>query len=334
MFKWVPCEGPSAEAIERMRAHFTKPSEPMGEAWFLSEERYLYTELLETPLSEKSADELINVLWEITSGTGSFGRMEEWDEWFKYLLPDLALRGHEAHIYYTLAEATVSAFMVIFPSRLGEVYEGFREDALATLGACLMSPELWDGCEGGAEEATYPAANFLAWERDGEPELARWHAGRAPKLISASLFFCLKYLNEEEVGPWFESVVAIEDPYFRASLAVWLLGALDLLESEEARPRAIEKSNPEVAWHNSFLVESAYEPRRTPDYVREATNNLRDFLPRANREALVRAVRRVVTPEVLIAWAEEFSEDPLLYQNLYNVTDLLFDRLMKKHGAG
>ena len=331
MHKWVPCRGPSAEAIERMRAHFPVPSEPMGEAWFQAEERYFHTWLLEKPLAEASAESLWNVLWDI-SGTTSFGHREEWDAWFKYLLPDLVLRGHESYVYDSLVEVTVSTFMILFPSRLGEVYEGFREDALATLGACLMKPEFWDGCEGEGE--TYPAANFLAWENEeGEAKLWHWHAGRAPEPMSASLFFCLKYLTEDEVGPWFESVVAIEDPYFRASLAVWLLGALDLLESEEATPRAMEKSNPQVKWQNSFMLESAYEPRRAPDDVREPVNDVRDFLPRANRAALVRAVRRVITPEVLIAWAEEFSEDALLYENFYNVPGLLFDRLTKQ-GAG
>jgi hypothetical protein len=335
MFKWVPCGGPSPEAIERMRARFPKPSEPMGEAWFQSEGRYLYTWLAETPLSEVSAKALCDILWDI-SGTSSFGRMEEWDAWFKYLLPDLVLRGHESDIHDVLVETTVTAFMLIFPSRLGEVYEGFREDALATLGACLMKPEFWDGCEGGAveEEAACPTADFLAWQNEeGEVGLADWHAGCAPGPMSASLFFCLKYLNEDEVGPWFESVVAIEDPYFRAALAVWLLGALDLLESEEARPRAMEKSNPQVRWHNSFRLESAYETRALPNYVRESLYDLRDFLPSATRAALVRAVRRLVTPEVLIAWADDFSEDPLLYENLYHVPDLLFDRFTKR-GSG
>lgn len=331
MFKWVPCKGPSTEAIERMRAHFPVPSEPMGEAWFQAEERYFHTWLLERPLADVSAEEFWNVLWDI-SGTGSFGRRDEWDTWFKYLLPHLVLRGHESYINDLLVEPTVSTFMVIFPYRLGEVYEGFREDALATLGACLMKPEFWDGCGDG--EAAYPAANFLAWEDDdGTTGLAHWHAGRASKPMSASLFFCLKYLNEDEIGPWFESVVATKDPYFRASLAVWLLGALDLLESEEATPRALEKSNPEVGWHNSFRLDSAYETRARADYVWESMYDVSDFLPRANRAALVRAVRWLVTPELLIAWAEEFSEDALLYENLYNVPDLLFDRLTKQ-GAG
>lgn len=306
----------------------------MGEAWFQAEERYLYTELLEKPLSEVPANELANVLWDI-SGTSSFGHREEWDSWFKYLLPDLVLRGHEAYVSDLLVETTVTTFMLLFPSRLGEVYEGFREDALATLGACLMMPELWNDCEGGTEGAAYPVANFLVWEdRDGEEALARWHAGGSSSPISASLFFCLKYLNENEVGPWFESVVAIEDPYFRASLAVWLLGALDLLESEEPSPRELEKSNPQVNWHNSFMLESAYETRVLPDYVREPLYDLRDFLPRENCAALVREVRRLLTPEVIIAWAEEFSEDALLYESLYNVPDLLFDKLTKKQGAG
>ena len=335
MFKWVPCRGPSAEAIERMRAHFKKPSEPMGEAWFLSEERYLYTSLLEEPLAEASADKLIKALWEITSGTGSFGRREEWDAWFKYLLPDLILRGHETHAFEFLFEVTASAFMVIFPSRLGEVYEGFREDALATLGACLMKPEFWGGRGGGIEGETHPAAAFLvSGKEEGAAELANWHAGQASQPMSASLFFCLKYLNGDEIGPWFESVVAIEDPYFRASLAVWLLGALDLLESEEAGPRAMEKSKPEVGWHNSFLLESAYEGYAAVEHSGEPTNDVRDFLPLENREALVRAVRRVITLEVLIAWADRLSEDALLYENLYHVPDLLFDRLAKKQGAG
>jgi hypothetical protein len=149
MFKWVPCRGPSAEAVGRMRAHFTKPSEPMGEAWFLSEERYIYTGLAERPLSETTTEELCNVLWEI-SGTSSFGRRDEWDEWFKYLLPELVARSHEYSISDALLETTVSTFMILFPKGLEDVYAGFREDALATLGACLLKPELWD-CGGDAE---------------------------------------------------------------------------------------------------------------------------------------------------------------------------------------
>ena len=307
-----------------MRAHFPMPPEPMGEAWFMGEKRYFFEWLKETPVVEADAFELGRCLFEIASGTSSFGRRREWEEWFRHLIPELVGCGHETHPYEALLEATITAFMVLFPSGLEDEYEGFREDALATLGARLMAPVEWEGCD----DAARPLGRFLRWEdEEGAVGPAGWDAGRACEPLSASLFFCLKYLKEDEVEAWAESVFAIEDPYFRASLAVWLLGALDLLEAEEARPSAIERPSPSVGWHNSFLLESSYEGHE-PFY--NPVNDVRDFLPRANREAFVRAVRRLVTPETLIAWADLFSEDRLLQENFYHVPDMLFDRLSKE----
>jgi len=297
----------------------------MGEAWFLGEKRYFFEWLTETPVAEADAGELNRVLFEIASGTNSFGRQDEWEAWFRYMLPGLAARGHETHAFEFLLEPTITAFMVLFPGGLEGEYEGFREDALASLGACLMGPEMWDASGVEAGEVGHPLARFLAWEEaDGALALAAWDWGEACDALSASLFFCLKYLREEEVAPWAESVFAIEDPYFRAALVVWLLGALDILESESAEPRAVEKSSPRLSWHNSFLLESTYggEP-----------GEAREFLPRANRAAFVRATRRAVTPEVLLAWADSFSEDALLSESLFNAPGLLFDRLLKE-GAG
>jgi len=334
MFKWEPCVGPSAEAIERMRAHFAKPSEPMGEAWFLGAERRLYTELSETPVAVHDLLYLSHCLFEITSGTTSFGRRGEWEEWFRYLLPDLVLRGHERHAFETLLEPTITAFMVLFPGPLEGEYAGFREDALASLGACVMGGGAWDNCGGGAREGgARSLGRFLRWEDEGGfVELSGWDAGLACEPLSASLFFCLKYLKEGEVGAWAESVFAIGDPYFCASLAVWLLGALDMLQAARAMPRAIEKSSPRVKWRNSFLLEPAYEGRDV-NGVRGPVDDARDFLPRANRAAFVRAVRRLLTTETLLAWADSFSADALLRENFYQVPDLLFDRL-SEWGAG
>jgi hypothetical protein len=327
MYEWVSGRGPSAEAVERMRAHFPKPKGPMGEAWFLGGERYFFEWLTETPVAEADSGELNRVLFDIASGTNSFGRQDEWESWFRYMLPDLALRGHETHAFEFMLEPTITAFMVLFPGGLEGEYEGFREDALASLGACLTGPGMWDasGVEAGAID--YPLARFLAWEeQDGALLFADWDAWRACEPLSASLFFCLKYLREEEVAPWVESVVAIEDPYFRAALVVWLLGALDLLESGEAKPRALEKSKARLSWHNPFLLESTYGGGGDAGGAPE-------FLPRENRAAFVRAVRRSVTPETLLAWADAFAEDELLSESLYNAPELLFDRLTKE-GAG
>lgn len=44
-FLWVPGEGPSSDALKRLARHCPKPKETTGEAWFMSDERRIYTEL-------------------------------------------------------------------------------------------------------------------------------------------------------------------------------------------------------------------------------------------------------------------------------------------------
>jgi hypothetical protein len=320
MYEWVPCAGTSAEALERMRAHFPRPNEPMGEAWFISKERFFYTRLADEPVADVDADYLHNCLFEITSGTNSFGRREEWEQWFRFLLPDLILRGHERHSFTFLLEPTISAFKVIFWDGLEGEYAGFRDDVVGTLGRCLMREELWD-CR--ATHGRPPLGRFLRWQDEaGAIGPAGWHAGETSAPLAASLFFCLNYLPAEEIPSWVASLAAVEDPYFRGALVVWLLGALDLLSEEHPSAARVEKSNPSVGWHNSFLLASG-------SGMEEPTNDPRNFLPRENRAAFIREVRRRVTPEVLLAWADSFSTEEALSGALLNAPELLFDRLLK-----
>jgi hypothetical protein len=319
MYRWIPCKGPSPEAVERMRAHFRKPRRPMGEAWFMGTERYLYTELSEKPLHEVSTDTLCECLWQIASGTSSFGHRDEWDEWLRFLLPDLILRGHETDIFDFLLEHAITAFMVLFWDGVDNEYEGFRDDALDSLGLCVLKEGMWADCARGVEGRPYAA--FLLWrDEDGGSELIGWDAGNTSGVLSASLFFCLKYLRAGEIPSWVESLAAIEDPCFRAALAVWLLGAYDILKEAPARPGRIEKSNPRVTWHNSFLLESSSERERP-------TNDWRNFLPPENCAAFLRELRRTLTPELLLSWAESFAADELLSEKMLNTADLLFDKL-------
>ena len=41
LFFWVPAHGPDPVALERMAREFPKPSNPMGEAWFMASERQM-----------------------------------------------------------------------------------------------------------------------------------------------------------------------------------------------------------------------------------------------------------------------------------------------------
>ncbi|MDQ3918295.1 MAG: hypothetical protein M3348_07440 [Acidobacteriota bacterium] len=327
MYRWTPCKGPSPEAVERMRAHFRKPRRPMGEAWFMGTERYLYTELSEKPLHEVSTETLCDCLWEIASGTGSFGHREEWDEWLRFLLPTLISRSQETFAFDSVLEETITASMVLFWDGLGGEYEGFRDDALNSLGLCLMKEEMWGDCGRAPAQGSHPHNLFLLWEGEGGAlELAAWDAGRASEVMSASLFFCLKYLRAGEMPSWVESLAAIEDPCFRAALAVWLLGAYEILKEAPVRPERIEKSNPRVTWHNSFLLGSSSK-------AESPTNDWRNFLPPENCAAFLRELRRTLTPEVLLSWAETFAADELLSGKMLNTADLLFDKLTEEGAA-
>lgn len=60
-----------------MRDHFRRPAAPMGEAWFMGEERRVFDWLLGN-LDEFALEELRDPLEEIASGNSSFGSYDEW----------------------------------------------------------------------------------------------------------------------------------------------------------------------------------------------------------------------------------------------------------------
>src|SRR5262247_394870 len=139
-FQWIPGRGPSASSLRCMREQIKRPEEPMGEAWFMSEERLLYFEMMEQDPLKLSDRYLQNVLWEIASGTKSFGHLEEWDQWFRFLLPTLIERNHEG---WHFLEDTMTAFFNVFDKGVAEAYDGFRDDVIGSLSQCLMKGELW-----------------------------------------------------------------------------------------------------------------------------------------------------------------------------------------------
>ncbi|MFN2598448.1 MAG: hypothetical protein ABR563_14810, partial [Pyrinomonadaceae bacterium] len=242
-----------------MRKYFRKPTRPMGEAWFMSAERELFYELSEQPIASIPVENLHRYLFEISSGTGCFGHSQEWDEWFKYLLPDLILRSHESYAFSDLLEHVVTAFMSIFWSGLDGEYADFRADVINSLSLCLMKDELWCDWQDSPGAASYKKAKFLVWEDDeGKLTTSGWHAGQCSRPFSAMIFFCLKYLEPGEIVSWVRSLVEIGDPYWRGTLMVWLLGAHKLLLSEEPVPSQLEKAKPQISWADSHVLGSRF----------------------------------------------------------------------------
>ena len=93
-FRWHPGDGLHPGCLQRMRAKLRRPAKPMGEAWFMGEDRHMFVSLL-GDLERCSSEELRAPLEEIASGIASFGPMDEWTDWYRYLLAQLVARHPE-----------------------------------------------------------------------------------------------------------------------------------------------------------------------------------------------------------------------------------------------
>lgn len=292
LFQWIPTNGPDRRALNRMMRAFPMPKVSMGEAWFMSEQRKMYPELT-ADLDALPDDDIIRPLEEIASGNTCFGPLEEWTDWFHYLLPRLMDRKWKT-TYYQPAENMFTAFMAEHPqpdTRLP--YPGFRDDALATLGSYIMSPHFWP-------DGQLDVANCLCkwvWPSGA----AGWD--RAGHLLSASLFFCIKYLPHNAIEPWLRSVLAIPNRYWQLQLATWLVGAHPILTGEIEQPCEFpELDRWDISWAYSHIFRGQYDGTYDPDSLAVP------FLPAENRVAILN-IARTINFEALF---EDVWTDPVM----------------------
>ncbi len=307
-YQWIPGRGPLAPSLKRMREQIKRPDQPMGEAWFISEERFLYVEMMEQDPLKLSDRYLQGVLWEIASGTKSFGHLEEWDQWFQFLLPALIERSHEG---WHFLEDAMTTFFNIFDNGVTEIYDGFRDDVISSLSLCLMKGELWSDWVDELTKLKTRRPDFLA--NGAMPH--NWNCRETNPEVSVSMFFCMKYLRPEEITSWVKSLVGINDPFWRAHLLVWLVGFDDFMKKSPATKQRIKKALPVIRWQHDFLTEPA--------------SNEIDFLPEANVRAFFDNVRQEIDSEVLFHWIDSFSQRPALQDTLWDVPDIYFDKFIR-----
>jgi len=305
-YQWIPGCGPSVTSLKRMRERIKKPDEPMGEAWFMSRKRRLYSEMMEQDPLTLSSSYLGRVLEEIASGTKCFGHLEEWDQWFQFLLPALIERSHESWVL----EDTLATFFNVFDNGITEIYDGFRDDVITSLSLCLMKSELWfDWVDEVTKMKTWrPRFLFDFGVTHG------WNFQKTSAEVSISLFFCLKYLRPEEIASWVKSLVAINDPYWQAHLLVWLVGFNDFINLPSTTWQRLKKAAPNISWGYADPIEPASDKR--------------DFLPEVNVQAFPDKVRQEINTETLFRWIDSFSHQPALQETLWNIPDIYFDKFI------
>lgn len=269
------------------------PREPMGEGWFLSEERRMYPQLA-GDLGELSALDLRQPLSEIASGTAAFGPREEWTRWYHYLLPRLLPRAHEAFVY-PLIELLVSGFIALYPNGIRTApYKRFSDDVLLTLGRVMMEPHCWNGQE---------IVVGTCLHRSNSNPNRIWEWWRASGDLSSSLFLCMKYLPEESVETWFRSVLAIQSSHWRAQLIVWLAGANETLAGRVSWPSEWKSRVPmEVDWDWSHCLR-----KELAMVEAQRAQAMQHFLPRANREKVLAVAREYFDQNRFLAWLESIS---------------------------
>ncbi len=312
-FLWIPGEGVDRLALARLRSHFERPSEPMGEAWFMGTERRMFDELL-GDLDALSTPELQKPLGEIATGTGSFGPYKEWNSWYHYLLGQALPRSHESYVSYLL-ETFVTSFVALYPNGVyREPYKGFREDALLTLGRCMMDGQCWNGSDIAVGELLHKSNNNPA-------QIWRWWDSSGD--FAASMFFCLKYLPEELLEPWLESVLAIPSPHWRAQVMVWMVGAHDILNAKIGWPSQFsDLARPAVSWDWSHCLSPKLAT--TDDSGALPTDHL---IPASSRSRALKVFGAYFVEDVFLEWLTcistvpyleaEMAEIPTTFEQLY-----------------
>ena len=288
-------------ALRRIRANFPCPTQPMGEAWFMGNERALFKELL-GDLGTLSAYELQRPLEEIASGTSCFGPLEEWTDWYHYLLGALLPRAHENFVY-SLLEYLTTGFMAIYPTGVAEEpYPSFKRDMLGTLGRMMMDPRCWQGSE-------IAVGAFLHRSNNNPRQVWCWWDASGD--LSSAFFLCLKYLDVAEVEGWFRSALVIPSPHWRAQVLAWLVGAHSCLLNGAWPSTFKTEASPSVEWAWSHCI--------GPELVQGDFRTNFDFLPVASRGKVLKLVNEYFTDEVYSDWLTSISNVPYLQEELAEV---------------
>jgi hypothetical protein len=304
-FLWIPGHGVDPLALKRLRAHFPRPDEPMGEAWFIGDERRMFHELMGN-LDQVMPRDLQEPLSEIASGTSSFGPMQEWNAWYHYLLGALLPRNHEGYPWY-LVESLLTGFMAIYPNGIyTEPYKGFGEDVLLTLGQCMMDSMCWNGSDIAIgkvlrQSNDNPNGVWIWWNASGD--------------FAASMFFCLKYLPESAIAPWLRSVFAIPSPHWRAQVIVWLVGAHGMLNDAVRWPSEFSmRARPSVDWEWSNCLKAEMAAADDSGAPPESA-----FIPQASRNAALNVIHTYFTEDRFLEWLDCMSTFPYLALELAEI---------------
>jgi hypothetical protein len=283
-YHWMPGQGADPAAFQRLVQTFRRPPTPMGEAWFMSEKRKMYDGLMAPDPHSWSEDELSEALYDIGSGPFCFGHMDEWSRWFPYLLhATQPLIGEWRPL--SPFGALVSAVMVHCPdSDVEPYYEGFYDDMLNTLGRLPMDAANWSG--GGV----LPGRYFSALDKTVNGLMLS-----GTKDFSAAFFLAAKYLHPDQIARWLESVIAIDNPFWRGSFLLWLSRSAPFVVGCDRWPHLLD-------WHSGGWDNTSSVTGTTPNDEGGPEVEVACFLGPARQKAFSNAINALLDQALLNKW--------------------------------
>jgi len=250
-FSWTPGVGPCETTLASMRKAAPQPDILMGEAWFMGETRKMFAEL-SSDFEAVSTECLQEVLGEIASGASAFGLHEEWEVWFRYMLPRAVPRCDERFVYWLL-ENLCSAFLQVDLAtnhRGQNTFDG--GEVLCTLGQVIMTKNRW-------KDGKIVVGNILHPSNNNPKKWWGW--ANVSGDLAASFVVCLRLVGDEELQGWVDSIFSIDCPYWRAQLLTWHVGARPLLNGLVQFPNQFDEwtanrnnKNPSIDWNGSHVV--------------------------------------------------------------------------------
>jgi hypothetical protein len=212
-------------ALERMRQNFQEPAEPMPEAWFMSGEINYWTGLVGVDPAGFEVSTLEHTLDEAASGIRCFPEnpfVPLWKAWILYLLPHALVCEKEKDKFILLIPPIIGALITIYPDRIVEEYQGFRNDIIRAICARVLPQTL-------ARDNPQPAREDIRIVNDIW-DLSLFFSDEPLEFLSVSILFCLKYLQTNEIEEWATSVLGIESVQFHLEFMIWWLAFNEFLK--------------------------------------------------------------------------------------------------------
>lgn len=284
-FLWkIPNPSPDNAALERMKYYFHKPSELMPVPWFMGEITY-HTTLAKTPPDELNAKQLENALNDIAVGLVAFPKIPLiWQDWFRYLLP-YAIRYIDKSSDWdskSVLEATLIAFISVYPHQIVEEYQGFREDVIYSLGTRIF-PHI-----SSLDQLNLNDVSILWSPLTGD------YPGLTDD-FNIPMLFVLKYLEPFEITTWVSSIINIENYVWHFTLIDRLLVFDKFLRLAQDWPK-----------------DGVLKPLFAVDGLVDAFcitimhfGTLDKFIPQTHRLAFEKELRKHLTREVLHSWVDD-----------------------------